>query len=406
MAGDWVKRNIAALYVVKIAKWLNLVMPIVVLFYNSNGMSMQDIFTLKAIYSFTLMFFEIPTGYFADLVGRKKSILTGSILGAAGYLIYSFSSGFNQFVIAEVALGISLSLVSGADSAMLFDTLRAGGKVSKYLRLEGKITSTGNFAEAIAGIIGGLLAVISLRTPFFFQAAIASIAIPAAIALREPPLSSTVMQTGIRELARVIRVSVFHDKKLSWAIMLSAIIGVSTLTMAWFTQPFFILADLKTGWFGIAWAILNAAVGIAAYYAWRFEEKAGSKTTVILIAVMLASAYIFISFMPVVAGFAVLLIYYVFRGLATPTLRNFINQLTDSGVRATVLSVRNFIIRLLFTIFGPLFGWFSDAYSLKTALLAAGLIFGLLSGIATFFFIRHSAFESNMNETVNQTKLH
>lgn len=399
MAGDWVKRNITALYVVKIAKWLNLVMPIVVLFYKSNGMSMQDIFTLKAIYSFTLMFFEIPTGYFADLVGRKKSILVGSVLGTAGYLIYSVSNGFNQFVIAEVALGISLSLVSGADSAMLFDTLRAGGKTSKYTRLEGKITSSGNFAEAIAGIIGGLLAVISLRTPFFFQAAIASIAIPAAIALREPPLSSTAMQTGIREVLRVIRVSVFHDKKLGWAIMLSAVIGVSTLTMAWFTQPFFILADLKTGWFGIAWAILNAAVGIAAYYAWRFEEKAGPRATVITITIALASAYIFLSLMPVAAGFAVLLMYYGFRGLATPTLRNYINQLTDSGVRATVLSVRNFMIRLLFTILGPLFGWFSDTYSLKTALLSAGLIFGLLSGIATFFFIRHSAYAGNTHKT-------
>jgi MFS family permease len=405
MASDWIKRNITALYVVKIAKWLNLVMPVVVLFYKSNGMSMQEIFTLKAIYSFTLMFFEIPTGYFADLVGRKKSILSGSVLGMAGYLIYSFSNGFNQFIIAEVALGISLSLVSGADSAMLFDTLRAGGKISKYIRLEGKITSMGNFAEAIAGITGGLLAVISLRTPFFFQVAIASIAIPAAIALREPPLSSSAMRMGLREVLKVIRVSVVHNKKLSSAIMLSAVIGVSTLTMAWFTQPYFILADLKTGWFGIAWAILNAAVGIAAFYAWRLEERLGSKLTVIMIATALASAYIFISFLPIMAGFVLLLVYYIFRGLATPTLRNYINRLTDSGVRATVLSVRNFIIRLLFTIFGPLFGWFSDAYSLQKALLAAGLIFGLLSGIATYFFIWHSAYAKDMNQATDKAKM-
>jgi MFS family permease len=405
MASDWIKRNITALYVVKIAKWLNLVMPVVVLFYKSNGMSMQEIFTLKAIYSFTLMFIEIPTGYFADLVGRKKSILSGSVLGMAGYLIYSFSNGFNQFIIAEVALGISLSLVSGADSAMLFDTLRAGGKISKYIRLEGKITSMGNFAEAIAGITGGLLAVISLRTPFFFQVAIASIAIPAAIALREPPLSSSAMRMGLREVLKVIRVSVVHNKKLSSAIMLSAVIGVSTLTMAWFTQPYFILADLKTGWFGIAWAILNAAVGIAAFYAWRLEERLGSKLTVIMIATALASAYIFISFLPIMAGFVLLLVYYIFRGLATPTLRNYINRLTDSGVRATVLSVRNFIIRLLFTIFGPLFGWFSDAYSLQKALLAAGLIFGLLSGIATYFFIWHSAYTKDMNQATDKVKM-
>ena len=64
-------RNLSCLYLVKVAKWMNLVMPIIVLFYKSNGMSMQDIFTLQAVYSFTLMMLEIPTGYFADLAGRR-----------------------------------------------------------------------------------------------------------------------------------------------------------------------------------------------------------------------------------------------------------------------------------------------------------------------------------------------
>lgn len=153
-----VKRNLTALYLVKIAKWMNLIMPVIVLFYMSNGLTMQDIFLLQSVYSLTLMTLEIPTGYFADKAGRKSSILIGSILGFTGYLVYSFSFGFWQFVIAEVILGVSQSLVSGADSAMLYDTLSAAEQNDKYLRLEGRITSIGNFGEAFAGIIGGLLA--------------------------------------------------------------------------------------------------------------------------------------------------------------------------------------------------------------------------------------------------------
>ena len=147
-------RNLSCLYLVKVAKWMNLVMPIIVLFYKSNGMSMQDIFTLQAVYSFTLMMLEIPTGYFADLAGRRTSILAGSVFGFGGYLIYSVSSGFWEFVIAETILGVGMSLVSGADSAMLYDSLMSAKKTDKYTRYEGRISSIGNFAEAAAGIIG------------------------------------------------------------------------------------------------------------------------------------------------------------------------------------------------------------------------------------------------------------
>jgi MFS family permease len=385
-----VSKNLAALYIIKIAKWMNFVMPVIVLFYRSNDMSMQDIFTLKAIYSFTLMFFEIPTGYFADLAGRKVSILIGSVLGVAGFLIYSISSGFAEFVVAEVALGISLSLVSGADSALLYDTLKAGKQSEKYTRYEGKMSSAGNFAEAVAGIIGGLLAVISLRTPFFFQTAVAAAAIPAALALYEPPAVTIKLKTGIGEVIKVLKLTLHGNKRLKWAVMFSAVIGASTLTMAWFAQPYFIAADLPTASFGIAWAILNVAVGIAAYHAWRIEIKLGLRNTVISIAAVLAISYIGMAWLPILPGFTILLVFHLFRGFATPTLRNYINALSSSEIRATVLSVRNFIIRLLFVVLGPLFGWITDTYSLQTALHATGMIFGLLSGISLFYFLKHN----------------
>jgi len=388
-----VARNLASLHVIKIAKWLNLVMPIVVLFYRANDMTMQDIFLLKAIYSFTLMFFEIPTGYFADLAGRKTSILAGSFLGTTGYLIYSTSSGFYEFIVAEVALGISMSLVSGADSAMLFDTLRAAKQDSKYTRLEGRITSIGNFSEAIAGIIGGSLAIISLRTPFYFQTAIAAMAIPAALFLREPPTISEPVKIGLRWVLKVLKHTLLIDTKLRWAIILSAVTGVSTLTMAWFVQPILIAAELKVEWFGIAWALLNTAVGIAAYMAWKAEQRLGPVWLIASIVAVLAFSYIAIAITPVIIGFFFLLAFHVFRGLATPTLRNYINLLTSSEVRATVLSVRNFLIRLMFAILGPLFGRITDTISLNTALLVAGISFGAISGISLYFFLKHKAYE-------------
>lgn len=68
-------------------------------------------------------------------------------------------------------------------------------------------------------------------------------------------------------------------------------------------------------------------------------------------------------------------------------LKDYINRITASEIRATVLSVRNFIIRLLFALVGPLLGWVKDVYTLPQALLLAGGIFLVLSILAAILFI-------------------
>ncbi len=388
-----VKRNLTALYLVKIAKWMNLVMPVIVLFYKSNGLTMKDIFLLQSVYSLTLMTLEIPTGYFADRVGRKSSILFGSMLGFTGYLVYSFSFGFWQFVIAEVILGVSQSLVSGADSAMLYDTLASAKQNDRYTRLEGRVTSIGNFGEAFAGIVGGILAVSSLRTPFFVQTCVAMIAIPAALMLREPPVKTRKTKPGLKEIGSIIYSALHGDVKLKWNTFFSAITGAATLSMAWFAQPYFGQIKLPLTMYGVLWALLNLTVGIAAIYAWRFEKRFGASRTVITFTLAIFLSYLMLTFMPGYTGLIVLLVFYLGRGLATPTLRNYINIITTSDVRATVLSVRNFLIRFIFAVTGPLWGWITDKYSLQSAIISAGLIYGFFALISMYFFLKHKTYE-------------
>ena len=97
----------------------------------------------------------------------------------------------------------------------------------------------------------------------------------------------------------------------------------------------------------------------------QYEEKAGSSQKLLPMALAFNLSYI---------GLGILLIFYIFRGFATPILKGYINQLTFSEMRATVLSIRNFIIRLMFAAIAPFVGWLNDYYSLSTALIATGII--------------------------------
>ena len=377
-------KNIPRLYVIKISKWFNMVMPIMLLFYKGNGLGSYELFVLKAIYSVAVVVMEIPSGWMADVWGRKKTLVLGSILGSLGFLIYSFSYGFWAFVAAEIVLGIGLSFISGADSAMLYDSLKADNKTDKYTREEGRITSAGNFAEAIAGIVSGLLVYFSLRTPFYFQFIVAAAAIPAALTLVEPKLHTTEHVHSIKKLVQNIRNTLVSNKNLRIAILLSAVTGTATLTFAWLVQPFFIAIGLPEIYFGICWTALNLSVGVSSIFAHKVEKFLGQRWSVLVVVALLSVGYFLAGITISYWGFAFLFLFYLVRGLATPILKNYINQYTESEVRATMLSVRNFVIRMAFAGIGPLLGWITDNISMSKAFLLAGIIY-LVSALLIVF---------------------
>ncbi|MDA3823203.1 MAG: MFS transporter [Bacteroidales bacterium] len=392
--------NIPRLYVIKIAKWFMLYMPIVVLFYESNGLKMKDIMILQAVYSIVIVILEIPSGYLADVWGRKRAILLGVIMGVVGFSIYGLSYGFIGFLIAEIVLGIGQSCVSGADSAMLYDSLLENKKEKEYSRFEGKISSLGNLAEAAAALISILLVTHSLRTPYYGQILVAAIAIPAAITLKEPIRHKKLLNQNIREIVDISMFALFGNKVLRRNILFSAFTGCATLTMAWFAQKYFEHSKIDHIWFGLLWAALNITVAIASFFAYKIESKLGAKGSIILISLALPLGYLMLSISGIVLGLIILFLFYLVRGYATPILKDYINRITGSEVRATVLSVRNFIIRINFAIAGPLLGWANDMYDLPTALLLGGIIFLVLNTFAGILFL---ASRAKMNEPVHYT---
>ena len=61
------RRNLIALYLIKLSKWFSLVMPIIVLFYEEQGLGLHEVFVLKSVYSVAAVTLEIPSGYLADV---------------------------------------------------------------------------------------------------------------------------------------------------------------------------------------------------------------------------------------------------------------------------------------------------------------------------------------------------
>lgn len=397
--GKSVRLNIIRLYIIKLSKWLMLTMPIVFLFYRENGLSTQDLFLLKAVYSASIVLLEIPSGYFGDIWGRKFSLILGSFLGFAGFALYCVSEGFWSFLICEVILGIGQSFISGSDSALLYDTLKEARKEKEYLKIEGRLISAGNFAEAVAAPIGVLIAAMSLRTTYYFQAAVAFTAIPAALTLVEPRRLRMQGNTSFGQMFKIIKYAVIENNGLKSTIIYSSIIGTATLTMAWFVQPFFVFLSLPLAFYGIIIPLLNLITGYMSMQAYRFEKKVGREAVILFIAVGIPSGYFFMGLSHAMGGLIFLFIFYMVRGIATPILKNHINEITPSDIRATVLSIRSLIIRLAFVILGPVLGWHADRFGLPSSLVS-GAVFFLVTGLLAAFFLIYTIRCTNVPDKI------
>ena len=84
-----------------------------------------------------------------------------------------------------------------------------------------------------------------------------------------------------------------------------------------------------------------------------------------------------------ILGLILITTVYIIRGLATPVMRTYINDITPSNMRATVLSVRSFCIRVTFAVIAPLMGWIADIYTLFHSFLFLGIIVGITSLLAS-----------------------
>ena len=376
--------NIWKLYVIKGLKWFMIVMPIVVIFFQENGLSLQEVMILQGMYSFMVATMEIPSGYLADVFGRKNTLILGGIFCFFGFLIISLSFSFWYFIIGEIILGIGSSFISGADSAILYDSLAESKKENEYTKVEGVAYGIGNFSEAIAGICGGLLAEISLRLPWNVQVVVAGLIIPFTFLLVEPKKhQQNKLAKSFKTIWQVVKFSLVENKTLKWLIILSSSIGFSTLSLAWFAQPYFKSIDMPLKYFGFAWAFLNLTTGFSSINAYRMQGLFSKDSFLILLSLGISIPIFLLSKSTTILGLILITTVYIVRGLATPIMRTYINDLTPSNMRATVLSIRSFCIRVTFALMAPLMGWIVDIYSLGQSFLLLGIIVGITTVVAS-----------------------
>jgi MFS family permease len=136
--GRALRRTLLTLNVFAALKMTLFPMAVITLFWKDEiGLSLTEILTLQVFFSLASVVMEYPSGYVSDRLGYRWALITACVFGLLGWGWYLAAETFWGVLQAELMLGVCYAFISGSDTALLFETLRAAGRVDLYARCDG-----------------------------------------------------------------------------------------------------------------------------------------------------------------------------------------------------------------------------------------------------------------------------
>lgn len=343
------------------------IIPIIVPYFQQHGLTMQQVFLTQAWFGAVVVIMEIPSGVLADRFGRKRALMLGTFFLACGHLSLLWADSLTGFLIFEGLLGIGVSLISGADLALLYDTELALNRVDESPRAVANLYTMHSASEAVAAVACSLLLLISIEAVVVIQVIAGCLPMLIATTLVEPDHKAG-KEHGPLRFAEVLRHLVANGSIMRWTVLSLSLWSLTTFFAVWILQRYWFEQDIPLVVFGYLWAGYTAIAGLAGRWAVRTEARFGIRALLVLIGLLPVLGYVGLATGPLWFALVISIAFFVARGLGLVVLRDALNRRTPSRFRATANSMASFGFRATFVVAGPLVGAFMDTNDMTSTL--------------------------------------
>jgi len=380
------KANLWKIYLYKFLSEFYLIVPILIPYYKSNLLSSTQIFTIQAAYALSILLMEVPSGYLADVIGRKKTLILGAIFMPVGLAVYVFTSSFFAFILAEFIIAIGNSMRSGCDSAFIYDTAVQLKAEAEYKKYEGRSSFYTRIGTAFSSVLGGFTALLSLNLPFYINIGTSLLMLPLALALVEPERDVLKSKNPLKNILQICRFS-FANPRLRLLMLFSAMIMSTGVIGIWSYFLYYESLGISVGYFGILFALFQLASAVGSRYSHSLEKIFGIKKSLLLV-MLIGCVFLLLGKIQSPSMIILIFLNAFLWGFSHPIFLDRMNRLIKSESRATVLSIANMTGSLSYVILAPLFGKLVDSFSLSKSHLTMGIYCLALGAIALLTFFR------------------
>lgn len=359
--------------------------PIFTILFLDYGLTIEQFALLNTVWAITIVLAEVPSGALADVFGRKYLIVTTSFLMVIEMLVIAFIPLGNSniifwgFLINRVLSGLAEAMASGADEAIAYDSLVQEGSAEdwpKVLSLQMRLRSIASIITATTGAliydpgvinrillwVGSSYSVtqqISMRYPIYLTLLLALLACITSLMMKEAG-----SEEGVNEKYKITEAFKMTWQAAKWIAGTPFALAIILLGMCYdhilrmivtMTSQYFRLISLPEASFGIissAMALIGLVTPkVAEYMVIRFTP-AQNMFWVALIA--LTGLFGLTGFYPYLGIFPMALIFISIM-LVSFFTSHYLNKVTESYQRATVLSFKGLAFNLAYGMIGVFF---------------------------------------------------
>jgi len=401
------RSNIPRLYAFSFLQMTLFPMAIITLFWKDRiGLSLTQILLLQGIMSIVMVAMEYPTGYVSDRIGYRAALTIAAVLGMAGWGGYTLATTFGQVLGAEILLGISLAFISGSDSALLYETLKAEDKELLYARHQGRMSGFAQGGEALGAVFAGVFYAYAPLLPFILQVGVWLLALLLTRTMVEPPREITSPVSHLADALRSARYALWDNRRLRALILLNAALGLASFYPVWLIQPYMRHSGVPLAWFGPVWAGANLTVALCSLASHRVSSALGDRWMLLLFVLLVVGGYLGLGLCGGVGGFLFYYLLTAMRGLRGPMMMGHAHRESPSSHRAGILSLQSFVFRLSFAVSGPLVGMLADRWGIRQLFNMLLYVFLIVLPPFTWLFIRSLSAPSKNDLTGIKSKMH
>ncbi len=381
------RANLWKVYIFKFFVSLHFIGGVLVPFFTDwGGINFTQVMILQSWFMLWIFLLEIPTGTVADFLGRKQSLILACVVNTIAALVYASMPNFYIFLLGEFLWAMSAALLSGADEAFVYDTLKKIGESKKSKKVFARIESFGLAGIMIAAPIGSIIAAkFGLRAPMLLLVVPFTVAFLISLSLKEPRIAQ---KSESKRYINVLKdgMKFFYKNKILETLAIDMVfIGSIAYFMIWLYQPMLKQAGINIAYFGIIHAAFVASQILIMNNYERLERIFGSKKRLIFLSAAITGVMFIIggltTSIPIV--FLVIIIGGGFGLSRRPLFINYMNKYIPSPERATILSTISMFRRFALVFINPAVGLLVD-WSLNYTLIilgAAALIFSFISRV-------------------------
>ena len=344
---------------------------VAILYFKELTNSFVLAMSVFAIATISTAAFEIPTGILSDKIGRKKTIVFGSVCSVLGAITLFLAKNYYFLVLFAIINGIERAFFSGNNDAYVYENLKMINIEKYYIGFIGKIKSMGYLAGAFSGLVGAVLLYF-----FSYKLIITVSIIPKVLQLITSFLLGEIEKTKTKTISKLESLKrpikeVFKNKLLLKKVVFDGIMESTNESCFQFRSAFY-----ETVWpmwaIGIPGILANVGAFVSNWFSGKIIKKVSRK-----------KYWIFGQFYSVIANVLAVLINNVISPIVMVSNSlfhsDFLNseieqKLFKDEIRASMGSVKSFIQSVLFSIFSVLLGIIADCFGVVTSFVIFQLI--------------------------------